>query len=74
MDRTVEGFKPGGSRMAQPDGRKRTPNPMVPSLPKVGYSTIEGGAEWRSQPDYYRSRKRPLPDTDAMPSIALGYN
>ena len=23
----------------------RTPNPMVPSLPKVGYSTIEGGGE-----------------------------
>ena len=47
---------------------------MVPSLPKVGYSTIEGGGEWRSQPDYYRSRKRPLPDTAAMPSSALGYN
>ena len=27
--------------------RKRTPNPMVPSLPKVAYSTIEGGAKGR---------------------------
>ena len=25
--------------------RKRTTNPMVPSFPKVGYSTIEGGGE-----------------------------